>query len=282
MRGQLYFVPALLALAAGVSAGEAATGSLGGGVLDQGKKPPNGLSGAKVRLRLSDGKLTEPVITDSDGRYRIDNVPTGEHTLVVTKTGYIPRPYERTRIKVDGAARADDVQLMQAYGSSAYYATVAAGIAERVASAGRDDQPRALTGEWEFLRAINLPPSSKALLARELDKKDTRAKEMLPDFKSYLAAEPDAIVKAQAQFGQALAGKDSLPAKASLGDMKLSDDVVADVVLFQVKGSTEPPARRKAFVSEFLLKWDDTRASRRFLKLQKSDSERGPAVIPPE
>jgi Carboxypeptidase regulatory-like domain len=278
MRDKFFFAAMVLAFAAATLSGNVATAaSLKGDVRDQGKNPPaNGLSGARVQLRFSGGKLTDPVITDTDGQYQIARIAKGEYTLVVTMMGYIPRPHEQTKIKVDGDAKADDVLLMQQYGTTPYYSVVATGIIRKVATAPKDYQREVLAIEWDNLRAIDLPPSSKARLASELNKQDASVKEVLPDIKSYLATNPEDIMKAQLRFSQALAGKADLPGKDSLDDMKLSHEIVADMVLFQVKGSTEPEEKQTVFVEEFLRKWDDTLASKQVL--QKLALDKSPRI----
>jgi hypothetical protein len=271
MRYKLFYFSTLLALVAVALAGsEAAAGSVEGSVRDMGKNPPaNGLSGAKVWLHALSGKESDPVITNTDGQYHIANVANGEYKLVVAKVGYVPNPHDRTQIIVKGDAKADDVLLMQAFASQAYYSTVANGIVKNVAATPTDVRQKVLTHEWDNLRAINLPPSSKAILASEWNKQDAKAKELLPDLEAYVAAKPESVLKAQTLFGQALVGKGKIPGKDTLNDLGISDEVVADLVLFQIKGSTEPEWKRKVFVNEFLQEWNDTPASKRFVALEK-------------
>src|SRR5713226_4450609 len=162
MRYKFFFVAALLAVAAAAfSGGKAAAGSVKGGVRDMGKTPPsNGLSGAKVWLRLPSGKQSAPVITDTDGQYHIIDVANGQYTLVVAKVGYIPSPHDRTKVKVEGDIKAGDVLLMQAYANNAYYSAIVTSIVKKVGAAPTGVREEVFTNEWENLRAINLPPSS--------------------------------------------------------------------------------------------------------------------------
>jgi hypothetical protein len=283
MRNKFFFVSALLALTVAAFWCDGATaGSLKGYVRDRGKKPPaNGISGARVSLRRPGGDQTDPVITDTDGQYHVVNVGNAEYTVVVFKVGYIPRPHEQTKIKVKGDTEADDILLVQGYGTDVYYSELATNILKNVAEAPKDSQRKVFIYEWDNLRAINLPPSSKARLSGELDKQNGSAKEVLPNLEAYLAASPEEIMKVQTVFGDALGGKSSLPGKYSLGDLKLSDEIVADVVLFQIKSSTESEEKRKTFVKEFLLKWDGTTASKRFLDIQEQDLDKSPLNKPP-
>jgi len=272
MRYKFFFLSALLAIAGDSSIGETTAGSVKGFVRDRVKNPPaNGLSGAKVWLRLAIGKPGSTVITDTDGQYQIVNVANGQYTLVVAMVGYAPNPHEGTTIKVEGEAKAADVFLMQAYANSAYYSVVAAGIIKKVGTDSAQVRGQVFANEWVNLRQINLPPSSKAIVASELQKQDPSATQVLPDLKDYLTANPEVILKLETLFGQALAGKGNLPGKDSLNDLRVTNEVVADVVLFQIKGSSEPEGKRKVFINEFLLKWDNTPASKRFITLQKLD-----------
>jgi hypothetical protein len=276
MREKSLFVIVLLALAvASSSAGTATAGALKGFVLDLGKSPPgNGLSGARVQLQPLSGKPTDPVITDTDGEYQLVDVGKGEYRLVVIMAGYIPRPHDRVEILMDGDVQADDVLLIQEYGTEAYYAVVAAGIVGKVASAPKDGKMKVLNVEWDNLRVINLPPSSKAILARELNKLDASAKQVVPELRSYLAARPEDILKAQLRFGQALAGTASLPGKDALAEMNLNHEIVADLVQFELRASQEPTEKQNAFRNEFLIKWKDTPAWKRFGDLQKLTLDR--------
>jgi hypothetical protein len=259
----------MLALAVAGLAGAAEAGSIKGTVRDQAKAPPaNGLSGAKVWLRLPNDSLRGPVLTDTVGEYRIHDVSNGMYRLVVRMTGYIPNPHDQTTIMVRGDATASDVGLVRAWGSNAYYSDLAGVIVEKAAAAPQHAREKELTREWNNLRTINLPPSSKVIVAVKLHEQDASAKELIPDLKAYVAAKPEAVMKAQTLFSQALAGKGSLPGKGSLDHLKLDDEIIADVVLFQVKDTSVPEAKRKAFVNEFLLKWDNTTASARFLAIQ--------------
>ena len=280
-----FLLSALLALAvAPFSSDKATADSVMGSVLDSGKDPPaNGVSGAKVQLRLPNGKLVDRVfITDTDGQYHIVDVEKGDYTLVVTKVGYAPRPHELTKVKIDGNAKADDVVLMQDDGTDVYYSVVATHLLNKVAAAPKDARRTVFTYEWNNWSTINLPPSSKARLSIALNKQDAKAGETLPDLKIYLTAKPEQITKAQALFGQALAGNRDLPERESLGDLGLSDEIVADMVLFQVKNSTEPKKKTETFIHEFLLKWDETQASKRFLTQQKKSLEDSASIESPK
>ena len=274
MRNDFVRVVALAAFATvGLLCDESMAGAIKGGVRDQGKKPPdNGLSGAKVQLRREGGSLTDAVITDADGQYEISNVDEGEYTLVVTKVGYIPRPLERTKVKVGPDATVDDVELMQENGNDAYYAVVAKAMMQRadsdrvrVKANAVSERDSALSYEWAYLQVIELPPSSKARIAVQLSKHDPEARDSVPDLAAYLASSPQQITEAEQLFSRAIEGKSEVPGKDRLESMKIHQEIVADIVAHQVRSTSAPEAQRKAFISEFLGKWEDTLAAKRFL-----------------
>ena len=238
---------------------EAAAGTATGHVRDYGKpSPTDGISGAKVWLQLAPGKQTTTVITDTDGQYRMTNVPNGAYTLVVDKVGYIPRPHEQTKLNIKGNILVPDVILWVENATTAYYEAAAGRIVKMRANAKPEIRAGWYTSQWGDLRAINLPPSSRAVLAKELNKQDASAAKLSPEVQTYLAASPEEISKAEILFGNAIAGKGNIPEKDSLSESKLPQAVVADVVLSQLKDSTAPKEKRDAFVKEFVRKWDDT------------------------
>lgn len=270
MRDRIFLLSALLSLAgAGLPAGEGMAGSCKGVVRDwEGKPPADGLPAADVRLRSRDGALTDPVQTDADGGYEIDKVPDGDYTLVVVKVGYVPRPHNYTKVKVAGDVRADDVRLIREYGDEIYYSGIAAAIVGKAAGAPANEKRNVYTTAWDDMRVINLPPSSKARLASELNRRDPDAVEMVPDLKYYTDVNPEDVKKVEVRFNEAIRGKADFPGKGSLDDLKINPQIVADCALHQAKGA-ESATQREAFVNEFLLHWDDTPASKRFKDMKK-------------
>jgi Carboxypeptidase regulatory-like domain len=286
MRNITIFLPALISLmGAAFFGGVGTAGSLKGSVRDGvGNPPTNGLAAAKVQLLFPSGKLSDPVGTDGDGNYQIPDVPDGEYTLIVVKVGYIPRPKTMSKIQIAGDAQAEDVKLFREYGNSAYYSKLAESIKKEATNHPEDSSDykrKVYTSAWSSLRSFNLPPSSTARFAHELNKQDSSAGELLPDLKYYLDANPENIKNAETRFGQALKGKAELPGKDSLNDLKIDPEIVADLVTFQAKAA-DSEKQRDAFVQEFLLKWDETAASKRFLDVQKHDLEKRPLNRPPE
>ncbi len=258
----------LCALVAILPVGRAAAASVEGMVRDRGGRLP-GLSGAQVQLRKPNGQLTSAEVTDADGRYIITSVADGQYTLVVTMPGFIPRPHDRQTLRVRGKTTAQDVFLMKETGSQAYYGIVADGIFKKAAMAGAAERPAILAAEWNDLQLIKLPPSSKVILAKELNTRDASAKESVKGIRFYVGANQKDVEKTQAIFGQALREDRGLPARNAFKGMTVNDGVVADVFLFELKGASYSKAKEAVVVGDFLDKWSDTAASREFQDLQK-------------
>ena len=85
----------------------------------------------------------------------------------------------------------------------------------------------------------------------------------MPDLAAYLASSPQQITEAEQLFSRAIEGKSEVPGKDRLESMKIHQEIVADIVAHQVRSTSAPEAQRKAFISEFLGKWEDTLAAKR-------------------
>jgi hypothetical protein len=239
-------------------------GSVKGRVNDEGASPPkDGLAGASVRLVPAVGKESDPVPTDADGNYEIRDVANGAYMVVVEKTGYIPRPHQ-VKITVNGDAMAEPVTLMQGAANNAYYAVVAVAMVKRVSKGPELFSKKRMEAEWERIRLINLPPASRVLLGSEWNKKDSRVGE-LSDLQPYLRAKADDVEKAQSLFIDAVAGKKGVPDMKMLDEFNLTDEIVADLVIYSVRTGIGSDENRQAFQEQFALKWKDTKAHERVL-----------------
>ena len=87
--------------------------------------------------------------------------------------------------------------------------------------------------EWKGWVNMNLPPSSRAHLAFAMNQKDKSAAAGQADLKTYTKETPENVRTVEALFGQALAGKKDLPSKTSLGELKVGNKVIADVMLYR-------------------------------------------------
>jgi hypothetical protein len=274
-------------LAISLATPPAPAGSITGIVRDRGKPPPNGISGVSVQVRSTDGKVLDiQAITDADGEFTLREVPDGDYTIVLNKVGYIPRPAESRKLKIEGQGKVGEIKLMRAYlaadSAADYYGMIAADIA-RTASSGPDTVQRkkkVYVEEWRRLRAISLPPSSKAYLAAGLVKRDEEALRYVPEIKAYLEAKPEDIRKAETRFEMALVGKMSLPPREEANHLNVGPEIIADIVLMQARNGSVSEEKRMALVREFLASWEDTDAARVFAGYQKEGLEKIPTLPP--
>jgi len=97
----------------------AGTASIAGRVLVRGQATPTPVRRARVTLRgegLPEARITD---TDTDGRYRFDNLPAGQYRVRAEKPGYVGLDYGAVRPFVqpppieirDGQARTADILL---------------------------------------------------------------------------------------------------------------------------------------------------------------------------
>lgn len=263
---------------------QALAGSVKGSVIDPGTNPPKGIPAVVVRLRLSNGNYLEVKgATDTDGGFTLDPVPEGTYTLVLDKVGYVPRPKEAKSVKVDGLVDAGQLPLLPALASAEYYQNLAATVTAR-APADSDEKVKAYGEFWNYLRVINLPPSSKAAFAAGLAKRDESVTRAVPEIGEYAKAQPDDIRKAEAVFEKALTGGESLPSPADFTDaepgLKVGPTVVADIVLQQARNTAVSNEKRTAYSKEFAAKWEGSDAAKIFVEYQKAGLDKNLAFPP--
>jgi hypothetical protein len=258
-----FMVAVIAALALALSASPVTAGEVVGAVRDIGARPPSqGVSGAKVKLVPGRGDAVSAGITDRKGEYHIANVPNGDYTVVVDAVGYVPRPHKRTQKTVQtGKNNLGVVLLMRAYGPDAYYQVVADALVKAAQSGPDSATAKRYARAWQELREVGLPPQSKAQLVRLIDQRDMKAKEALPAMKDYLAVSPQDIDAAVKAFHDAFLGKASMPTKASLADRRIREEVVADIVLFQLTASSGSEEQRVEFLRKFRSTWMGTSAA---------------------
>jgi hypothetical protein len=78
---------------------------------------------------------------------------------------------------------------------------------------------------------------------------------------SVLGARPENLRTLEEEFSDALAGKSELPGQEMFIKLKIDPVVAADLALFQVKRGAGSEKQQNAFIKQFLLKWDGTRAA---------------------
>ena len=192
------------------------SGNVKGCVRDMGgKEPDNGISGVLVKLSPKVGEAIDGGITDAKGEYRVRNVPNGKYTLIFDKVGYVPRPHNKTKTTIkDGNNDMVDIMLLRSYGNYGYYEAIADMFVAKGNTA--PSKTEMYSNQWKGLRVINLPPPTKATLARWITQKDAGAVQMLPVLHEYMQVDAEKIDLVTAKFAQALVGGAALPSRTSL------------------------------------------------------------------
>lgn len=281
-RGSIFGV--LLALLAACHPGpQAAAGSVKGSVVDPGTD--QGIAAVVVKLRQSDGSyLGVQGATDAGGAFTVDQVPDGTYVVVLDKVGYVPRPDPAKTVTVGGSVDAGRLSLLQALASAEYYQNLAAKIAARAPADG-DRKAKAYGAFWNRLRAINLPPSSKAMFAAGLAERDESVTRSVPEIGEYAKAKPEDIRKAELAFERAVTGGESLPSPPGFTDaepgLKIGPTVIADLVLQQARNTAVSNEKRTAFSKEFAAKWEGSDAAKVFAEYQKAGLDKN-LVLPPD
>lgn len=250
VKSRIYYIPMLLAALLAAAPSPAPTGSVSGRVLIKGTS--TGIAGAEVKLVLHTGNESFALAADGDGRYRFESVPEGFWTVVVDVPGFVKRPDDTTKVKVKGQVMADDIKLLYENGTPQYYAAIAAEIVTKVRSMPTAARARAWQSEWNYMREINLPPASRALVARSLSNLDSASIAASPELETYASADVNKVRFAQGLFETAIDDPTKLPGPASPAVADLSPVVLADVVLYQASRKEKAAADRKYFLTCFL------------------------------
>jgi hypothetical protein len=231
--------------------------TLTGVVKDQGRNAPNGIAGVTVQVRLANGKYhSVKTITDTDGEFALTDAPDEDCTIVLDKVGYVPRPDDSTSVK-KGQVKVGEIMLVRAYADAAYYDSLARRIAM---NAQMGDKEGVYLVEWIRLQTINLPPSSRAMVATKLKELDEKVVKYVPHMKAYLEDKPADIRKVEQRFDMARNGKASIPSQLEVALMNVSEQIVADIMITQISDESVPEAQRSALKKEFQGRWDGTNA----------------------
>ena len=244
--------------------------------------PRKPLVGAKVWVRLvKGGKLlpgpNDPVRTNADGKFHVKAVPNGVCELIVDVQPY--PVYYSEKIAVKDSDEKADVCLMPLTATAEQYGNVAVTLVNLAPPEDGGMREDYYAKEWKGWVNMNLPPSSRTHLAFALNQKDKSAAAGQADLKTYTKETPENVRTVEALFGQALAGKKDLPSKTSLGELKVGNEVIADVMLYQLRDSSLSEEMRSALAKEFLKKWEGTVAATRFAAYQRQGLDNAPLTL---
>jgi hypothetical protein len=212
-----------------------------------------------VRVSVSDGKKTKGPIATVNGDYKFVPVDAGNYTMGFDLTGY-ERPADYLlELKNAADVKQVDVALMREAADAEYYAKVGQRFALLVKQDGgkKEDYLR----RWVQLRAIGPAPTAKVEIIRVLDKTDKNAQEQLP-LKQYLNLKAGDIDEVAEPFKKVLRPDDKMPVKMpDKGFTTLGDEVVADIVLYELRRAEVGAKARDKFIEAFGQKWKGSKAA---------------------
>jgi hypothetical protein len=253
MRSSLIRRLLVLAIPLTVVASDAVSAEISGTVTDYADgKPIDG-----VRVSLMDGKIVKsgPIVT-MNGDYRFKSVAIGTYTLRFDLTGYTPRPDDHSLpIQNPADTKRLDVELMVEGAGVAYYHMAGARFARLVRQDG--SKPADYQARWGQLRRIGPTPSAKVEVVRGLADADGSARQYLP-IDQYLVLDPKELVQIAESFNKALRFNERIPEK---GFANVGDEVIADVVLHELRKSSAEPTMKAQFVESFDRGWKGSKAA---------------------
>ena len=259
-----WLILALAGFVCACGAGAAHVGAVevSGQVVDDGAMPPNnGLAGVTVKVQVG---TEEPpnflagvvVISDGAGGFSVSGVPPGQVVLHFEKQNYILLP-TKVPLKVgDQDVKARPVRMMREEPDPAYDAAVARTIVSIVAES--QNRRGAYAYEWRRLRAINVLPTRKWGLARQIAELDAAVREDLPPINEYLRVELPGLERALAEFSRGLMGEAAVPRPEAVKDLGVGDGISVDIILSVARDTSQPAERRLGFLRQCHENWGAT------------------------
>jgi hypothetical protein len=191
-----------------------------------------------------------------NGRYEFNGVGVGSYTVRFDLTGYTPRPDDHD-LAIQNAtdAKRIDAELMREGAPTAYYAMAG----DRFAKLVNQDNgtPAAYLRRWAQLRRIGPAPAAKIELIRSLATADRNAVKYLP-LDQYLSLDPKDVERIAQPFNMALRFNEGMPNR---GFADVGDEVIADVVLHELRKSNAEPNTKDQFVAAFDREWTGSKAA---------------------
>jgi hypothetical protein len=266
-------------LAICLAASRGAAGSLEGFVKDAGKMAgSDGLDAVEVRLMPKQGEAVKKT-TDADGYYQFTEVTNGEYRLEFDRVGYSPRPREIRKQDVkDGKTLLGDVILYRTAGTDAYFTIAAGKVLARVRAS--NSTPDAYRDEWNSLRRTNLDPVLKARLAQAISQIDPRARDLVPGLRAYASLDVKDVEGLNRSFQEALFQDKDIPTQGTVADLKVNDEVTAEIVLYHIRSKAASEEQRVRFHQRFESTWKGTGTADLVKELYVLDTAPSPRLIP--
>ncbi|MGE0442633.1 MAG: TonB-dependent receptor [Gemmatimonadales bacterium] len=111
----------------------AQAGSIAGRVSDSSRAV--GLAGAQIAVRTIDGRSVGSAVSGSDGAYRVDGIPAGSYSVLVTLIPYAPKRFDGVSVTAGGTATVNAVLVGQAYQLSEFQVTSVSRVPEKITEA---------------------------------------------------------------------------------------------------------------------------------------------------
>jgi hypothetical protein len=222
-----------------------------GVVIDGGKTAPNnGIPAASVKIEHANG-ATFHSTSAGDGSYEFLNIPLGGVTVIVSKRGFVRDPTDVPKTVGPGNNRVNDAILWRPTETqAAYFAVAARGILIRAAQA--DDKQSALTSEWVYITAANIPLTFKWRLAKALSDEKADVKDLLPVVQAYNSVGLEAIEKVEGRFAASAGDVSQWPqgALSYAAETKIPPNLFADAILSTLYVPSFSLEKRKALAKK--------------------------------
>lgn len=158
-----------------------------------------GLFGVTISVMDSNGeKAHDPIITDTDGTYRVDGLTVGTtYSVIYSKDDEGYALQERTVT----ATQEENLKLRKRRGSDAYLNQTAVTFSDDIKALAPEKQADGFAQAWEQLRSSGVSAESLAIIASKVSPRLANLKLKSPSsFVEYSNADPKRLHKAEEAF----------------------------------------------------------------------------------
>ncbi|MGA2620999.1 MAG: hypothetical protein ABSF26_25530 [Thermoguttaceae bacterium] len=225
----------------------APAGDLTGKVTDYEKKDM-AIDNVTVKLVPGDVKQGSRIeYTKNDGTYLHKNVEWGD-SVHFDKVGYKHKEDVVKGLQIDEC-------LMHEY---EFYRFPAASVAKAFLgyAKGPEGKPQDFAREWDALRRFQIAPTDRIALAQQVVSQYEGALTKFPDLKQYTGASKDAVAELSGEFREAInSSGEKIPGQEVANRLKVGDQMVADIVTYELFVSAADSNRKNRFLTAFTKKW---------------------------
>lgn len=212
---------------------------------ETGQRPKKAISGADLRLDPTKAKSE----SNAAGNYMYKAIPGDRYELTVKADGY------------RAITRIIDVQKDTIEDFFLWPLNPAKELYDSVASKAVKESKQSKAGYspfWMQLRADAFPPVEKYWLVKGINEHDPEAKLRFKPLGSYLMTTAEAVAEANERFKTALVKQEKIPTPTTLAEKKVGEEVVIDIVIYQLRTTPVSMARKQQFLIEFSGTWKGT------------------------